>query len=134
MPLVVVPPNFVDWAWRDGASSLCEPCSTVEDITGDQLKLILSRGERTLVRMDKDDKTVGWGAFRVDQLPNLRVLHITDLVSHNGEFHTFFDEIKDIAKNLGCIEVRCSCKPVQARLFKQTNGFEEVFTTLRVRL
>ena len=134
MNLVIVEPKFTDFAWRDGANRLAEACATVDEITGDQLKLILSRGERTLVRLDHEGNTVGWGAFRVDQLPNVRVAHITDLVSHNNDFHLFFEQFKDIARALGCSEIRCSCKPAQARLFKRTNDFEEVYTTMRVRL
>ena len=132
--LQIVQPQFIDFAWKDGANCLAEACSSVDEITGDQLKLILSRGERTLVRLDEDEKAVGWGCYRVDQLPNVRVCHITDLVSHNNEFHRFFEEFKELARALGCSEVRCSCKPPQARLFKRTNNFEEVYTTLRVLL
>ena len=135
MNLIVVPPNFVDAAWKDGASCLAEACdASGGEIEGPQLKLILARGERTLVRLDDECKAVGWGCFRVDQLPNMRVLHITDLVSHNAQFQRFFDELTNVAKSLGCSEVRCSCKPAQARLFQRTNGFEPVYMTLRVKL
>lgn len=135
MNLIIVPPNFVDQAWfKEGANCLAEACSSIDEITGDQLKMILSRGERTLVRLDEEGKTVGWGAFRVDQLPNLRVCHITELVSHNNDFQRFFEQFKELSRALGCSEVRCSCKPAQARLFKRTNDFEEVYTTLRVKI
>ena len=133
MNLIIIPPTHIDYAWREGAHCLSEPCSTVDEITGDQLKMILSRGERTLVRLD-DEIPVGWGAFRIDALPNVRVLHITDLVCHNAHYERFFEKLTEIAKSLGCSEVRCSCKPAQARLFKRSNGFEEVYMTLRVKL
>lgn len=134
MQISVVQPQFVDYAWRDGAACLSEACdASGGEITGDQLKLILARGERTLVRLD-DEGAVGWGVFRVDQLPNIRALHITDLVCHNAQYQRFFDQLKDIARAMGCSEVRCSCRPAQARLFKRTNGFEEVYTTLRVQI
>lgn len=132
MKLEIVEPRFVDFAWKDGADSLGEVCKLVDEITGDQLKMILSRGERTLVRLDDEGKTVGWGAFRVDQLPNLRVLHITDLVAHNGGFERFFEEIKQIAKVLGCSRVRCSTMPAQARLYRQKCGFKPVYETIEV--
>lgn len=132
--LVVVPPTHVDFAWRDGASCLAEACALVDEITGDQLKLILSRGERTLVMLKDEGKIVGWGAFRVDQLPNLRVLHITDLVAHNAHFEQFFAEIKKVAFSLGCSRVRCSTKPAQARLYRMKCGFRAVYETLEVKL
>lgn len=135
MKLEIVQPQFIDFAWfKDGASCLAEACELVDEITGDQLKLILSRGERTLVRMDEEGETVGWGAYRVDQLPNLRVLHITDLVAHNGGFERFFEEIKRIARVLGCSRVRCSTLPAQARLYRQKCGFTAVYETVEVTL
>lgn len=133
MKLVVIEPRYVDFAWRDGASCLAEALKAIDEITGDQLKMILARGERTLVRLD-DEAPVGWGVFRVDQYPNLRALHITDLVAPNANYERFFEQVKDIARSLGCSEVRCSCKPAQARLFKHSNGFEPVYETLRVKL
>jgi hypothetical protein len=84
--------------------------------------------------MDDEGKTVGWGAFRVDQLPNIRVLHITDLVAHNGGFERFFDEIKEIARTLGCSRVRCSTLPSQARLYRIKAGFTPVYETVEVKL
>lgn len=135
MNLIVVPPTHVDWAWRDGASCLSEACETSGgEITGDQLKMIVARGERTLIRIDDEGKTVGWGCVRVDQLPNMRVLHITDLVAHNAGFQRFFAELKTMAAGLGCSRVRCSAKPAQARLYKMKCGFVPVYETLEVAL
>lgn len=132
MKLELVQPQFVDFAWKDGASCLSEACDLADEITGDQLKLILARGERTLVRLDDDGKTAGWGVYRIDQLPNLRVMHITDLVAHNGGFERFFEEIKRIAKVYGCSRVRCSTLPAQARLYRQKCGFRSVYETVEV--
>ncbi|MHB1098643.1 MAG: hypothetical protein ACYCZR_03735 [Burkholderiales bacterium] len=133
MQLSVVAPTHVDRAWKDGASCLAEACETSGgEITGDQLKMILARGERTLVALMENDKPVGWGCWRIDQLPNVRVLHITDLVAHGAQFERFFVELKNIADMLGCSEIRCSCKPAQARLYQMKCGFEPVYTTLRV--
>lgn len=131
--LSVIQPQFVDRAWRDGASCLAEACETSGgEITGDQLKLILARGERTLVALVEDDKPIGWGAWRVDQLPNVRVLHCTDLVAHGANFERFFDELKKAAEMLGCSEIRCCAKPAQARLYRMKLGMESVYETLRV--
>jgi hypothetical protein len=82
--------------------------------------------------MKEGDETTGWGCFRVDQLPNIRVLHITDLVAHNAGFERFFEEIKKIAFSLGCSRVRCSAKPAQSRLYKHKCGFRPVYETLEV--
>lgn len=105
MELQQVAPMHIDRAWSDGASCLAEACDTSGgEITGSQLKMILSRGERTLIRMWDGEKVRGWGVVRVDQLPNIRALHITDLVAHNGHFEQFFEAIKHLARDLGCSE------------------------------
>lgn len=132
--LSIIEPKFVDFAWKDGASCLAEACALVDEITGDQLKMVLARGERYLVRMDDETGTVGWGAFRVDQLPNLRVLHATDLVAHNGHFEQFFAQLKAIAASLGCSRIRCSAHDAQARLYRQKLGFKPVYTTLEIEV
>lgn len=126
---------FIDKAWKEGASCLADACEeSGGEITGSQLKMILSKGERTLIRMEIDGNTVGWGAIRVDQLPNLRALHITNLVAPHGHFEQFFEEIKAMASKLGCSEVRCSAKPAQARLFRMKCGFVPVYETLKVEV
>lgn len=126
---------FIDKAWKEGASCLADACEeSGGEITGSQLKLILSRGERTLIRMDNDGKTVGWGAIKVDQLPNLRALHITNLVAPHGHFEQFFLEIKAMAASLGCSEVRCAAKPAQARLYRMKCGFMPVYEILKVEV
>jgi hypothetical protein len=133
MKLVPVPAHMIDFAWAEGASALHEACDTSSgEITGDQLKMILSRGERTLLRMEADEGLVGWGVIRVDQLPNKRVLFVTDMVAHNGHFERFFEELKKLAQSLGCSRVRCAAKPAQARLYRQKVGFIPVYEILEV--
>lgn len=136
MKLLYVEPKFIDRAWKDGASCLAAACDeSGGEITGDQLKMILSRGERVLLRMDDDEeKTVGWGVYYVDQRPNLRALHITNLVAPHGHFERFFDEIKKVAEMNGCSKVRCSAKPAQARLYGMKCGFVPLYTTLEVEV
>lgn len=135
MHLSVIDPRFVDKAWKDGASCLSEACETSGgEITGSQLKMLLSRGERTLVALVDEDKPVGWGVWRIDQLPNVRVLHCTDLVAHNAQFQAFFLALKQAAESYGCSEIRCCAKPAQARLYRMKLGMEPVYTTMRVAL
>ena len=131
--LSVINPQFIDRAWKEGASCLDEACkSSGGEITGDQLKMILSRGERTLVALMDDGKAVGWGVWRIDQLPNVRVLHCTDLVAHNAHFEAFFFALKQAAESMGCSEIRCCAKPSQARLYRMKLGMEPIYETLRI--
>ena len=133
MNLIPIDSRFIDQAWADGAACLGKACDTSGgEIEGPQLKMILARNERTLLRMDDDGVTVGWGAVRVDQLPNLRVLHITDLVAPHGHFERFFTAIKALAASLGCSKVRCAAKPAQARLYAMKCQFKPVYTIMEV--
>jgi hypothetical protein len=127
-----VPATMIDRAWHDGASCLSEACDkSGGEIEGPQLKMILSRGERTLLRM-WDGDVRGWGVIRVDQLPNMRVLFITDLVAHNGHFEQFFEAIKQLARDLGCSKVRCAAGPAQERLYRSLCGFTPVYRIMEV--
>ena len=133
MQLIPVPQTHIDIAYQRGASCLHEACDTSGgEITGDQLKMMLSRGERTLLEMQVDGETVGWGVVRVDQLPNMRVLFITDLVAHNAKFEEYLDAIKQLARDLGCSKVRCAAKAAQARLYRMKCGFAPVYEVLEV--
>lgn len=132
MKLEFVPASHIDVAWRDGACALKASCDTSGgEITVDQLKYMLSRGERTLIR-GTDGDVVSWAVIGIDQLPNIRALHVYQLVGSG--FDRFFAALSDYARAQGCSEVRCSAKEAQARLYRIKLGFEPVYTTLRVRL
>ena len=135
MKLIHVPQNFIDQAWfKEGADSLDLACKeSGGEITGDQLKMMLSRGERMLFRLD-DEGIVGWAAARIDQLPNFRVFHVCELTAEGAHFENFFAEVKELATGLGCSRVRCSAKPVQARLYKMKLGMQPVYETLEFAL
>lgn len=135
MQLWPVPAEQIDRAWKDGAHCLKEACDlSFGEITGDQLKMLLSRGERTLLAMHDGTEIVGWGVVRVDQLPNMRTLFVTDLVAHNGHFERFFEALKTMAASLGCSTIRCAAGPAQARLYRMRLGFQPLYTILQVEV
>lgn len=133
--LIVVPATHIDRAWKEGAHHLGEACATSGgEITGDQLKMMLSRGERVLVRMDQGESIVGWAVLSFEQLPNMRVLHVYEMWAPGGHFERFFEETKALAEAHGCSSLRCSAKPAQARLYRMHCGFTPVYETLEVKL
>ena len=133
--LHIVPPAFVGRAWMDGASQLGKACDTSGgEITGDQLKMILARGERTLIRIDRDGQTAGWAVTRIDQLPNVRALHVCELHAPGGHWAACFDLLADMARANGCTEMRCSAKPAQARLYQRHLPWVPLYQTLKVDL
>lgn len=131
MKLEVVPPHFVDRAWKDGASELEKACAVSGgEITGSQLKMILSRNERMLIAMRDGESIVGWGVVRLDQLPNFRVYFITDLVCENAHFERFWDLAKAMAAQMGCSRIRCAADEARARLYRMKCGLKPVYTIL----
>ncbi len=131
--LLTVPASHIDRAWKDGAHKLSEACDTSGgEITGDQLKMILSRGERTLLAMRRDGELVGWGAVMVDQRPNLRALHVSVMYAPGAAFQEFFSELQRYAEANGCSKVRCAAGPAQARLYSMQCKFKPVYTVLEV--
>lgn len=132
MNLIPIDARFIDAAWKEGAHNLSRACDVSGgEITGDQLKLMLARGERTLLRMqDHTGETVGWGVVRIDQLPNMRVLFITDLYAPGGRFERFYELAADLARAQGCSRVRCAAKPAQERLYRMKAGFVPVYVTM----
>lgn len=133
--LLSVPATHIDAAWRDGAAQLGAACQTSGgEITGDQLKMILARGERHLLAICDGDNKVGWIVVRVDQLPNVRALHVCEIYAPGSMFDECWEQLKAFASTNGCTEVRCSAKPAQARLYRMRFGFEPVYETLKVSL
>jgi hypothetical protein len=133
--LIVVPTTHIDLAWKDGAHNLGVACATSGgEITGDQLKMMLGRGERTLIRMDHEESIVGWAVIGVEQLPNFRVLYVYELYAPHGHFEEFFQELGGMAKSFGCLRLRCAAAPAQARLYRQRCGFAPVYQILEVEL
>lgn len=131
MQLVEIPPHFIDAAWKDGASALAKACyASGGEIEGAQLKMILSRGERTLLRMDHEGKSVGWGVVRIDQLPNLRVLFVTDMVAPHGHFERFWQALQQLAALHGCSRIRCAAKPAQERLYRIKTALRPIYSIL----
>lgn len=135
MRLTPVPSTHVDKAWSEGASCLAQACdASGGEIEGPQLKMILARGERTLIRMEMGEETVGWGVVRIDQLPNMRVLFVTDMVAPHANFQRFLTALRQLADAQGCSRIRCAAKPAQARLYKMKAGFRPVYEVLEVEV
>nr|WP_315447160.1 hypothetical protein [uncultured Pseudomonas sp.] len=133
--IIVVPTTHIDQAWKEGAHQLGLACATSGgEITGDQLKMMLSRGERTLLRLDHNDEIVGWSVIGVEQLPNFRVLYVYELYAPHGHFEGFFNELRGMALTFGCLKLRCAAREAQERLYRQRCGFLPVYRVLEVDL
>lgn len=133
MHLTVVPPAFIDRAWKEGASQLALACDRAkEEITGDQLKLILSRGERTLVRLAEDEKAIGWAVIDTQQLPNLRALYVWSLFAP-GHSLDMYDQLKRVALEAGCSVIRGAVDEANERLWQRVKA-QKVYSVYQIEV
>lgn len=131
--LALVATSHIDKAWRDGAHMLSEACQSGE-VTPDQLKMLLSRGERVLLAIMDGEQPAGWVVARVDQYPNLRAMHVCEMYAPGAMFHECYEQFVAYARDNGCSEIRCAAKPAQARLYGMRFGFEPLYQVLRVSI
>jgi len=131
--LIPIDRKHIHTAWAMGAHRLSEACDTSGgEITGDQLRMILARGERQLIAMVRDGAPAGWGVIRIDDLPNMRVCMVTDMWAPGAGFPEFLEKLWEWASADGCSEIQCEAMPAQARLYQRA-GFEPVRTRMRFK-
>lgn len=131
--LTVIPPAFLDRAWKEGASALGKACDRAkEEITGDQLKLILSRGERTLVRLAQGNEVAGWAVVEAQQLPNVRVMYVWSLYAphHSLDMHK---HINRLAVESGCSVIRGAVDEANERLWARVNA-KKVYSVYQIEV
>jgi hypothetical protein len=133
MELVVVPPQFVDRAWKEGASNLAIACDRAKfEITGDQLKLILSRGERILVRLSDEGKAVGWAAVEVKQLPNIRALYVYSLYAPHHSLD-MYAQLQKVAVEAGCSVIQGAVDEANERLWQRVKA-QKVYSIYQIEV
>ena len=127
-------PHEIDRAWREGAHKLSDACKWASrEITPDQLKMLLARGERTLIGARDNGEVKGWAAVHVLQLPNCRVLHIYSMC---GKGICSFDGLKllkEHAQASGCSGIRGCVRPSMERLMRRFGG-KTLYTTCEIEV
>jgi hypothetical protein len=133
MHLTIVPPAFIDRAWKEGASNLALACDRArEEITGDQLKLILSRGERQLARLAEADEAIGWAVITDQQLPNIRALYVWSLYAP-GHSLDMYDQLKRVALETGCSVIRGAVDEANERLWQRVKA-QKVYSVYQIEV
>ena len=130
MILQVVSPQFVDQAWRDGAFKLADACDRAGgEVTADQLKMMLARGEKQLVALRDDDRFKGWAVIQFDQYPNMRALFIYSLYAP-GVTKQFAELLMEVARQQGCSAIRAACDEANQRLWEMKLGAKKVYSVM----
>lgn len=130
MNLFQVPREMVDKAWRDGASILGKACEkSGGEVTPDQLRLILTRGEKALIGVSEGQSVSGWAAVEVQQLPNLRALYVYAIHAPGA---THLDLLREYAKANGCSVIRGACSDAVLRLWERKFKARKVYTIAEI--
>lgn len=125
-------PHEIDHAWKSGASSLADACKWASrEITPDQLKMLLARGERILIGARDGGEIKGWAAVQVQQLPNIRVLYIYALQGEGICTPEGFALLKEYAKAHGCSSIRGAVRASMQRMLKRL-GAKPLYTTVEL--
>ena len=126
------PATMVDQLWRGSADALVTAMErNGGECTGDQLKMLLLRGELLLI--GSDDL---WAAVQHIQHPNRRVLHIYAVASKlngDGLNHADIAELCEYARQTGCTALTCSADKAAERLYARY-GFASQYATMGIEL
>jgi hypothetical protein len=124
----IVAPNNVYNVWGDIENYLNASINVSGgDMTLDQLKLMLVKGEQTLL-VSTDDKGKLNGAMTVEfqNRPNDRVLFITALGGNGIVNNETFGQVENWARMQGATKVGAWAQEAQARLYKLKANFNTV--------
>lgn len=135
--LFAVPPAQIDLAWRDGAHHLSEAAEkSAGEVTTDQLKMLLARGERRLLGVRDlarpEDKPAAWAAVSALQLPNMRCLYIYAIWAPGATGDAVMAELRKFALSEGCLKIRGACGDSITRLWERRFAARRVYTIVEI--
>lgn len=133
MELIHVPAAMVGKAWREGASDLAQACEKSQgEITADQLKAILLRGERSLLCILDHGKPAGWIVAQVQVSPNMRVLYLYQMVAPNMVGPELLDRLREMAQRDGCERIEAACHEEVAQAWARKVGAKPLYTVMGI--
>ena len=126
------PATVIDQLWTGDADALTTAMArNGGECTGDQLKMMLMRGELLLI--GSDDL---WAAVQHIQHPNRRVLHVYAVActrDGRGMNDADINELAEYARQTGCTALTCSADKAAERLYARY-GFVPQYTTMGIDL
>jgi len=124
----IVVPNNIYSVWEDIKEYLNASINvSTHDCTIEQLKMLLVRGEQTLlVSVNNDSKINGAMTVEFINYPNNRVMHITALGGNGIVNDETFSQVEAWAKMQGATKASAWAQEAQARLYKIKSNFNTV--------
>lgn len=134
LTLCTVGPQFIEYAWSDGAYRLGEVVQSdgTGECTAEQLKGRLLRQECALLAaVDSHRVPHGWVAVEWLNFPNMRVLHVYAIHAPGATLPNVFDQLCDYARDGGAKAIQGACSEAVLRLWQRKFGFTEVYRIAR---
>jgi len=124
----IVAPNNIYSNWDKVEAYLKASISvSTHDCTIEQLKMLLVRGEQTLlVSVNENSKLNGVMTVEFINYPNNRVMHITALGGNGIVNDETFSQVESWAKMQGATKASAWAQEAQARLYKIKSNFNTV--------
>jgi hypothetical protein len=124
----IVAPNNVYHVWEDIKEYLNASINVSGgDFTLDQLKLLLIRGEQSLlISVNKNNKINGAMTVEFINSPNARTMFITALGGNGIVNDETFSQVETWAKMQGATKASAWAQEAQARLYKLKANFNTV--------
>jgi hypothetical protein len=124
----IVVPNNIYNVWEDIKDYLNASINvSTGDCTLEQLKLLLVKGEQTLlVATNEEGKLTGAMAVEFINHPNSRVMFITSLGGNGIVNEQTFSQVESWARMQGATKVSAWAHEAQARLYKIKANFNSV--------
>ena len=124
----IVAPNNIYNVWEDVKEYLNASINvSTHDCTIEQLKMLLVRGEQTLlVSVNENSKINGAMTVEFINRPNNRIMFITALGGHGIVNNETFSQVESWAKMQGATKASAWAQEAQARLYKIKSNFNTV--------
>jgi hypothetical protein len=124
----IVVPNNIYSVWEDIKEYLNASINvSTHDCTIEQLKMLLVRGEQTLlVSVNENSKLNGAMTVEFINYPNNRVMHITALGGNGIVNDETFSQVEAWARMQGATKASAWAQEAQARLYKIKSNFNTV--------
>jgi hypothetical protein len=124
----IVAPNNVYHVWEDIKEYLNASINVSGgDFTLDQLKLLLVRGEQSLlISVNKNNKINGAMTVEFINSPNARTMFITALGGSGIVNDETFSQVETWAKMQGATKASAWAQEAQARLYKLKANFDTI--------
>jgi hypothetical protein len=99
------------------------------------LKLLLLRGERTLIGIaDDSDIPRAWAAVQIQTLPNLRTLYVYAMYGPGWAGLESFNLLRDYARQNGCETIRGSSIDSIGRLWEKRFQAQKLYSVYEMEV